>query len=306
MAPADGAKRRSPAGPKAYQRFLRSYGLLLVLLPLLVLPSGMARALGALYGELAHWLLPRMRRRSHRHLSSAFPEWPAERVRRTARGVPVWIGRAGADFLHLGGRRADPLLRRIEADGWEHWRAAVGTGRGVIAVTGHFGNWELLGAWLVRLGSDVTVLYHPFHEERLDRWVLRRRQSAGVRPLSAERVGPEALRRLRRGGVLGVLIDRVPRGPGVSCRFFGRECRAASGPARLARAAGAPIVPVMLRYEGRGYRARFEPPVRVEHETDVEDVTRRLAAVLEGWIREAPEQWPWFEDRWKSRRSAAP
>jgi lauroyl/myristoyl acyltransferase len=62
----------------------------------------------------------------------------------------------------------------------------------------------------------------------------------------------------------------------------------------------------MLRYEGKRYRARFETPVWVEHESDVEEVTRQLAAVLEGWIREAPEQWPWFEDRWKSRRRATP
>lgn len=304
MAPAAGPRRPAARRLRAFQRLLRSYALFLVLLPLRILPERQARAIGALYGELAHWLLPGLRRRSRRHLALAFPDWSPAQVKRTARAVPRWIGRAGADFLHLGGPRADALFARIEAEGWEHWRTTAGSGQGIVAITGHYGNWELLGAWLVRLGCEVTVLYHPLHEERLDRWVLRWRRASGVRALPADPLRPEALRALRRGGVLGVLIDRIPRGPSVPCRFFSRDCRAAAGPARLALAARSPILPVMLRYEGKGYRARFEAPIRVEASEQIEAVTQRLAAVLEGWIREAPEQWPWFEDRWKMRPGA--
>lgn len=286
---------------KGLKRFLRFWSLRLVFLPLAVLPPRPARLLGSGLGEVAHWCLPGLRRRARRHLRLAFPDWTEAQVRRVARAVPRWVGRTGADFLHLGARSRTALLARIAAEGREHWEAAASSGRGIVAVTGHFGNWELLGAWLATLGREVTVLYHPFPEGRLDRFVVAQRSRAGVRGLPAERRGAAAIRALRRGGVLGILIDRVPRGTGVADRFFGRECRTAEGPARLALASGAWILPVMLR-EGRGgYVARFEPPLEVRGEADVEAVSRRLTGILEGWIRESPEQWPWFEDRWKIR-----
>jgi KDO2-lipid IV(A) lauroyltransferase len=271
----------------------------------MALPAGAARRAGALYGDAAYLCLPRLRRRMLGHLGRAFPERPPADLRRIGRGVTRWVGRAGADFLHLDRRSVARMAQSLEVEGWEHWRPLVESGRGLVAVTGHYGNWELLGAWLASLGRPITVLYHPFREQRLDRWVAERRLRGGVRVLSAEARGPAPLRVLRRGGVLGILLDRVPRTGGIPCRFFGRECRAAEGPARLALAAGAPILPVMLRYEGGGYRARFSAPIAVEDAGQVAEVTQRLTSILEEWIREAPEQWPWFDDRWRIRGNPA-
>lgn len=220
------------------------------------------------------------------------------------------MGRAGADFLHLG-RIGSPALATIEIEGRAHWDAAWACGRGVVLATGHLGNWEALGAWLAALGMPVWVIYHPFREERLDRFVRGRRERAGVRGIPADGTSLRALRVLRRGEILGILIDLVPRGESVTCIFFGRECRAAPGPARLALAAGAPIVPACLVYRQGRMRVRFEAaidPAEISAGADstaaVREITQRLARVMEDWIRESPEQWPWFHDRWKVRGSS--
>jgi Kdo2-lipid IVA lauroyltransferase/acyltransferase len=293
------------------RRFLRFWVLRIALLPIVVLPPRAARAAGAVFGLAAWILFPGLRRRTRRHLRLAFPVATDLWIDRTARGVFRWVGRAGADFLHLD-RFGPTALADLEVEGRGHWDAARARGRGVILVTGHLGNWEVLGAWLATLGTPVWVIYHPFREKRLDRFVYGRRERVGVRGIPAEGSPLRALRALRRGEILGILLDRVPRGESVACTFFGRECRAASGPARLALATGAPVVPACLVYRQGVMRVRFEPAIdsaEVPAGADLGDVlresTQRQARVLEDWIRDSPEQWPWFYDRWKVRGSPA-
>lgn len=245
--------------------------------------------------------MPRLRRRTRSHLQSAFPDWPATRREEIARGVTPWIGRTGADFLQLGRGARGTLLRDLRIEGLEHWRDAASAGAGIVATTGHFGHWELLGAWFATLGPTVTVLYHPFPEERLARLVRSIRERAGVEALSAEGNLGSALRALRRGGVLGVVIDRPPRGGGIEDWFYGRPCRTAPGAARIAWLAGAPLLPAALWSERDRYRVSLRAPLWVRAEEEVADITRRLTGILEEQIRVAPEQWPWFENRWKVR-----
>lgn len=294
------------SGPRL-RRFLRYQILRGFFSPLRFLPRPWARAWGAACGLAAWWLLPDLRRRSLRHLTQAFPEWNESARRKTARQVPSWIGRTGADFLRTGGADHERVLSRVAVEGLEHWQAALAMGRGIVAVTGHLGNWELLGSWIATLGRPVWVLYHPFREERLDRRVRDLRERGGVRLLPAPRSGLRGFRALRRGEVVGILIDRVPRGSAVACRFFGRECRATPGAAWFAVRSGAPILPVAMWHEaGGGYRVRFETPLcpaegAPSAQASVIHLTRRMTAVLEEQIRRVPEQWPWFYDRWKIR-----
>lgn len=299
--------RGNDRGVARLRRWARFQILRIFFAPLLLLPRSLARGWGAAYGRVAWWLLPGLRRKSLRHLALAFPEWSETRRRSVARAVPPWIGRTGVDFLRMGGRDHARLLKRVGVEGMEHWEAARAAGGGIVAVTGHLGNWELLGAWLATLGPPVRVLYHPFHEERLDRLVCRRREQAGVRLLPATQAGRRGLRALKQGEVVGILMDRVPRGPAVACRFFGRECRTTAGAAWFAVRAKAPILPLAMWHEPRGgYRVRFEAPLAViadgrPDEAWVCDLTRRITAVLEDQVRRRPEQWPWFYDRWKIR-----
>ncbi len=309
------------AGPriKALKRLLRYALLSVVLHPLRMWPLRSGLRAGELYGELAWMLAPGLRRRTLRNLAAAFPDWPEPRRVRTARAVFRWVGRTGCEFLHLGGPDQAGLLARIRVEGGDFWTEAVSAGRGVVLVTGHLGNWELLGAWVATLGQPFAVLYHPFEEERLDRLVRSRRERAGVSGIPAERAARPVLRILRRGGVIGILTDRVPRGPAVACRFFGMECRTTAGPAWFAVRSGAALLPVsLIREPGGGFRLRFERPLRpqrlrpeeIRHgerereEAVVAALTRRLTWILEEQIREAPEQWPWFHHRWKIRPGA--
>jgi len=293
---------------KGLKRWIRFWVLRVVLQPLAVLPLRPARRYGAAFGALAWCLMPGLRRRTLENLRAAFPEWPAARRNEVAAGVTRWIGTTGADVLHLGGPDHEALLESIQVRGLKHLPSDPGDRRGIVMVTGHLGNWELLGSWVASRGRPFRALYHSFHEKRLDGMVEVIRERAGVRGLAAGRSPLPAVRALRRGEVIGVLIDRVPRGRAVDCRFFGRECRTAPGAAWLAVTTGAPIIPVALfRRGGDGYLLDIREPLDPASgewgsgDGAIAGLTRRLTSILEEQIREAPEQWPWFFDRWKIR-----
>lgn len=313
MTASSSAAVRPAHGARQLRRNLRYRLLAGLAWPLGAAPRPLALWLAALYGNLAHACLPRQRRRARLHLARSFPELGSAQVAVTCRGVFLWIARAGCDFLRLAGGERERMLDRVVVEGWEHWQAARRTGRGIVIVTGHLGGWEILGAklaqWLELETRGVVrmhVLYQPVAPAALEQAIRRVRERAGVVPLSVEKgLGP-AVRALRNDQVVGLLIDRVPRGTAVVGRFFGERCRMAPGAARLALAGRADLLPVALWNEpSGGYRVRFFPALRASEgdagEAQVVALTREMNRALEEMIRRAPEQWPWFEDRWKER-----
>ncbi|MEZ4651797.1 MAG: hypothetical protein R3E97_23970 [Candidatus Eisenbacteria bacterium] len=314
----EGQARPSPHWTKRWKRqtrrALRFVLLAPLLLPLGYLPRSLARRIGAAYGHVARVSLPREVRRAERHLTIAFPDAsPAERTR-LLRETFVSIGLLAVDFLRIGRGKGEDLLRGLEVEGLEHLEASERSGRGTILVTAHFGNWELLAVYLARRGRTLHVLYHPFEEKRLERFVRRVRDRAGIRSVSADRPGP-ALRALRQGELVGVLVDRIPHG-GVRCDFFGRECRTAEGAARLGLRTGALVLCAALwEDDSARYRARFWPPMELAElpklpkgeegpeGAEVERLSRHFTRWTEELVRMAPTRWPWFYDRWKVRPS---
>lgn len=301
--------RQSKRWRKQAKRVLRTLILAPLLFPLGYLPRRMARPLAAGYAHLARLALPKERTRAHRHLERAFPTLSAEERDRIVRGTFVSVGHLAVDFLRIGRGRGDRLLSGLRVEGLEHLEATERSGRGTLLVTAHFGNWELLAVYLSRRSRPLHVLYHPFEEERLDRFVRRVRQRSGVHPIPANRPGP-SLRALRSGDLVGVLVDQVPR-DGVVDDFFGHECRTATGVARLGLRTGALVLCAALWEDGpSGYRARFweprdlaKPPIvdGVTESPRVEEICRWTTKRTEEMVLLAPERWPWFYDRWKVR-----
>ena len=295
---------------KQGKRALRFALLAPLFLPLGCLPRSAARRLGAGYGDLARLCLRGERERAHRHLAQALPELPARERERIVRDSFASVGHLAVDFLRIGRGKGGELLAGLTVEGLDHLEATERSGRGTLLVTAHFGNWELLAVYLARRPRRFHVLYNPFEEERLGSFVRRVRERAGVRPLPADRPGP-ALRALRAGDLVGLLVDRVPREGGVVDEFFGRECRTATGVARLGLHTGALVLCAALwEDDSSGYRVRFWEPWDLgelptgkgEAETSrVETVCRWSTKRTEEMVRMAPERWPWFYDRWKIR-----
>jgi KDO2-lipid IV(A) lauroyltransferase len=271
-----------------------------------VVPRRQGTACFARLGMLAYLLLGKSRRVALANLrliyGSAVPD---KEIRAMARRAFENLGRFGFDVARLKHTGMCELDGIVEVTGLDHMDAALARGKGVIALTGHVGNWELLGAYLSFKGYRINVMARDLKDSRLNDLVLDLRRSTGLTVLERSSGVRQALRCLRRGEVLGLLIDQDTSVDSVVVDFLGRPAKTAVGPVRLARHTGAAIVPLAMMMTDRGgYRIEVTAPIFVSaDENMLSKEVERCSKAVEAFIRAAPEQWVWMHKRWKSLAS---
>jgi len=192
---------------------------------------------------------------------------------------------------------------RIE--GYEHYQQALAQDRGVFALTGHMGNWELLPIAAGKLIDRPAFVYRPMDSAALDRFFVHQRTRMGAVMIAAARAMRPLLRLIREKRTAVILPDQsASRWDGVFVYFFDRVTCTNKGLALMALKTGAPVVPVFLVRNGDHFILKFLPPlplIRTGDKTrDIEENTRQYNRALEEIIRQYPEQWFWMHQRWKT------
>lgn len=202
--------------------------------------------------------------------------------------------------------RPKDFSKYFRIHGLHYLQEAHQRGNGVLILTGHVGNWELLTMAAAMLGYPMSAIYRPLDFKPLDRFfhLLRTRYGAILYP--KKNAMRPVLRALKKGDVVGILLDQnARRRDGVFVDFFGREACTNMGLALIAQATGTPVVPLFLLRENNGFRVEFGPEVPAartgDKSKDIETNTRRYNQVLEDVILRYPEQWFWVHRRWKTR-----
>jgi len=275
------------------------------------LPEERALALGAGLGRAWARLGGPRTRVARANLRIAFPRW--SEARRNAVLVKSFenFGRSFAEFALLARLGPEALKERVRIEGIEHYEAARRASRtgGVIAITAHFGSWELLAAAMAAHGFPFVAVQKPRASPLLDAIVARYRRAGGAEFLARGDAARSALRALREGKAVGILYDQdAAKDEGVFVPFFGRLASTRDGPVRIAMRTRAPVIPIFLHREGEGTRhvARFRAPIpMVRPEGDVADAVRenarRMTEALEREIVLAPDHWGWVHRRWKTQ-----
>jgi KDO2-lipid IV(A) lauroyltransferase len=272
------------------------------------IPRSAALSLWGALGAAAFALLPATRRRALDNLAAAFPEQSARDREMLARRVFTELARNVAEAVRIAGARPGSVESLVEAEGWERFEEACRPGAGVIVLTGHIGCWEMLGAYICARGSPLRVLARPIRDRRLDRVVSRLRSSYGARALDPRRGMRSALAALRRGEIVGILLDMNTGTAGVLTPFFGRPAWTPVSAAWLAMRSGAAVVPMAIgrRPDGR-HAVRVMPPLDLprtgDERGDLAANTAACTAAIEGLIRHDPSQWVWFHPRWRGPSS---
>jgi KDO2-lipid IV(A) lauroyltransferase len=271
------------------------------------LPRGIVLALGRGLGRLWGVLDRRHVALARDNLRSAFPDWSEARVTSTARAVYAHFGAVVLDLLWLSRSSRDRLLALAEWEGLEHFRAAKAAGRGMLFVTGHLGNWEMLAVSHGYVNEPAGVIARPLDNPRLDERLCAFRRRSGNAVISKWQALSQTLRMIRAGRGVAVLIDQnVQEKDGIFVNFFGRPAATTTVAAAVALKTGCTIVPAraLLMPNGR-YRLTYEPPPSWEPSgdrvADVVRLTQALTARIESWVRETPAQWLWIHRRWKTQ-----
>lgn len=272
------------------------------------LPRRLALSVSGWIGGVAYLAARGSRRMALANLTRAYGnEKSASQIRRLGRNVFRELGRNVVDVARLPRIAAENVDDLVRAEGLTYLESAYGEGRGVVAVSAHLGNFELMGTFLAQKGYAVTVVAAPLYDPRLDALLRRNRVRGGLNVVSRDRAAAAVFRALKKGHVVGLLVDQDTRGAGITVPFFGLPARTPTGPAVLAGRAGAPIVPMAVhRLPDDTHLVTVRPPIRPVGATpeDVEKTTSAYTAELERFIRRAPAQWVWMHDRWKASRRA--
>lgn len=279
------------------------------------LPRRVALRLGAWLGELFYLLDRRDRRVALLNLSIAFADKPESERRRILRASCRNLGRTAAEICQLSKLTASSLLDIVDIVDRRAWEGVWTTAaqRGVLIVSAHFGNFELLAYANGLLGHPITMVHRPMRNRLVDEAIAALRAPAGTRAIPKRAAAKEAIRTLKRKGVVAIPSDQNQiHSFGVFVEFFGKPACTTPGVARLAMLTGAAVVPAFLVRVGESGQHRMEvlPPIEMaqtgDRQADIVTNTQRCSDVIEAMIRRYPEQWIWFHKRWKTRPFGEP
>lgn len=283
------------------------YTLLLFLDGIFVLiPYNLALDVGKLFGCLTYILLGKYRRLTKEHLRLAFGSSKSEKdISRIARSVFINLGMGFVEILSLPKTRSR-LDSIIDAKGVDNLDRALEEGKGIVVITGHLGNWELLPVYFAYKGYPCNVVARPIYYEKYNEWILFLRKSMGVNVILRTDSAKRLLGLLKKNELVGITPDQdIDSIEGVFVDFFGKKAYTPVAPVRIALAAGAPIVPMFIVRNKKRHTIVVEEPIRVENGQDKEDTvssyTQKWSNLVEYYIRRYPEQWVWMHRRWKTR-----
>jgi KDO2-lipid IV(A) lauroyltransferase len=267
--------------------------------------------------DFAGWLMrkvgPLFREHSigRANLRTAFPEKSAAEIEAILAGVWDNLGRIAVEFAHLdefsvegfGQRTAEVITYAPESK--VRYERIMSSGQPILCFAAHLANWELPAVGTTSLGARTAVLYRRPNIRAISDLIIKLRA-----PLMGELIptgldAPVKLGRLLQAGVhVGMLADQHYT-RGVEVTFFGRACNANPLIAMLARQTGVPIrgVRVVRKTDGNSFWAEvtdeIEPARDADGRIDIAGTMQAITNVIEGWIREHPEQWLWLHRRWR-------
>jgi KDO2-lipid IV(A) lauroyltransferase len=292
------------------------WAMLATLHALSLIPDVILYPLGTFGGLVAYWLDRRHVAIGMKNLGIAFRDKSEAERRAILRASYINLGRSASEYVRLGGFFYRRLKDRVRYQRLEYWDeiSAKYPGKGILILTAHFGNFELLPAAHAMHGYQISLVHHTQRFLAGDAMLSYVRERAGVDAIRKHSAARAVLKALREGDLVGIPFDQnAKRSEAIFVPFFGEPAATASGLGRLLILSGAPVVPVFIVREGDGRHHRIEIqdeiPVQRSSDPDADLVenTRRFVKAVEDMVRRYPEQFLWTHRRFRTRpRGMAP
>lgn len=284
-------------------------GLRLVSMAIHCWPVNLNLQLAALLGNVMYALDKRHRDRALGNLRRSFPEMPEAQRRTVARRSMQQLFMLFVEVLFTTRLvRIDTFTRYVSLEGFgESLRMLLKRERGMIMLTGHYGNWEILGYVLATLGFETTSIARPLDNPYINHWLLGVREKMGQRIIAKKGATTEVVEALERNEPVGFIADQNAGSKGLFVDFFGRKASTYKSIGLLAMEYN---VPVVIGY-ARRLNDRFQFAVGAQDLIWPEDwkdqpdplryITQRYTKAIEDLVRGDPGQYLWVHRRWKTR-----
>ncbi|MCK5186078.1 MAG: lysophospholipid acyltransferase family protein [Deltaproteobacteria bacterium] len=274
-----------------------------------LLPLNISMLLGKSIANVFYLIDRKHRKIAYENLRNAYGEELSDfQKRKIIRRCYQHLASVAIDFVKLPRKiNRSNWKKHFEVEGLEFARNARKEGKGIIFVSGHIGNWEVLGC-------AMDFIFYPMHSIAkhmknpfIDRSYKKLREYAGQKVIFTRNASRAMLKALKNNEMLGVLVDQNSRKNSIFVDFFGQKAATTRGVATLSLKTGAPIIMLFSRRIDGRYRFKisFSKPIQIENtgdlEKDILSLTQKYTTIIESRIREHPHEWLWMHRRWKTR-----
>ena len=271
----------------------------------------LANVLGAMLRGIGPWLPEH--RLGRANLTAAFPDKSPEEIETILRGVWDNLGRVAAEFAHIdritfapvGESRGDAYDVSYEQATVDRFDAVRASGKPTLFFAAHLANWEIPAVGARHYGITSNVLYRRPNIGAIGDAIVEMRAGCMGKLIPTGLDAPVRLANaLQHGEQVGMLVDQHYV-KGVDVVFFGRWVKANPLIAQLARHTGAAVygIRVVRLPDGNHFHGEISEAVALPRdangEVDVQGAMQAITTMVEGWVREHPEQWLWLHRRWR-------
>jgi len=259
---------------------------------------------GKLLGLLFYSLAIPHRRLVRRNLQFCYPEWSAKEIRELSRRIFMNFGITLVEMLQCTFMSHEEVLKALRVEGEENFNKAFKSNRGIVIVSAHMGNWEV-GLHITNYyGKPMLGVAAKTRYGWADILLSRSRNRLGNTIIDKKGALPKITEGLRRGEVIGMLIDQSRRKHGVEVTFFGRKATASPAAALLALRCNSLVLPAFCVRRSDGQltiqvKTPFELTRTGDLRSDIQSNTQRMIDVVEEMVRTYPDQWFWLLKPWK-------
>ena len=290
---------------KKIKHRLEYFSVVALIFVLNLIPYRLALLVGDIIGFLGFSVLRIRRKVTLDNLKKSFKDQFSDRdyMRIGARSYR-YIARGMIEYGLFPTLKKKNLQKFLTIQGLENLQKISGGGRGGVLVTGHFGSWELMGAFVAAHGWPIDYLVGEQHNILVNRLMNNHRRLFGVGLIEMGVAARGVIRAVRSGRMVCMLSDQDAGSDGVIVEFLGRPASTPRGPAAFALKTGAPLACSFIIREGSKQRIVIEPPLDFtptgSKDADIKQLTQAYTSLLEKYVREYPDHWFWPHRRWKS------
>lgn len=269
------------------------------------LPLKLAYRVAVFFSDSRFIVAGQDRKFVYANLAAIFPEKNSKELKDIRRRMFRNFAKYLVDFFRSPMNTAEYMKKNITVEGFEHYDRALAKGNGIVVLTAHIGNWEL-GGRVIGTNYDFWVVALPHANKHVNRFFDGRRETGGMKVIPFGKAARLCLQLLKQNRLVGLVGDRdFSKDRGIVVDFLGKPAYLPKGPAALAIATGAPIIPgFMIRNPDDSFTLKIQPAIEAKPgqkascDDDIREVIGRYITIIENFIRQYPDQWFMFRQFW--------
>jgi len=269
-----------------------------------IMPEPLVRAKALVWSWIWFYIVPVRRKVMNLNLTLAFPELSVGERRKLIRKTMHSFMPSLVEFGRLRHVTEKFMRKRVTIEGEPVLRSLLARNRGVVVISGHFGNWEVMGAVCRQMDLPISYIVKRVKDQNVDDLINGWRKDIGVEIIYARESNTKIAEHLKRNRLVAFMVDQDAGKRGVRNVFVGHPASTPRGAAVYALRTGAPVMLAMGLREGTRFRIVFEevklPADAGLSEEGITKAMQAMTSILESWVRKYPGQYMWMHHRWRT------